>query len=619
MAERPNVHPDEAFQRLLLQFSVAAAQASDPDALIGQFCRETRQFFHVDGVCFWRWVSSEELVATDADGLFSDQLPGLRLKVDEAAIVCEAVRNRKTLYVSHLDPARSVLAARFHGPRSIMAAPLIVASEVVGAAAFLHASDPQFFSDDMAAKATILAGQLGSSLEAGRLSRASREEHRRTEILAEVAHTLHGAPNSSAVIDAIAERLRVLLRTRIVSVVVSEGAGFCLKAVAAESSDLAKLARGRHDRKGLQFAGELAARALAAGEPVTVAIDPSGHSQAGLAPAGTLLAAPFRTSVTEGAVLVYPRDEGAFTQEEKSLVSALTGFAAVALTNAELCASAQAQAHELHQLLDVTSDLNSIGQLDRFMHQFALRAADFLGFSQTCIGLLEDEHFHIRWKAENGQSRSMEAVLPAGAISQTLVGKHVFWSNDLSSIAGATLEGIGDLAIKQFLALPLLGADGRVLGMFAVLNQVDGRGVSPEDIRRAKALAAQAAVALEVTRDLELSEKHRQRAESLMGLALELNSLLRVQDFARSVVSRAASMMQSSFAALVVKHESPGKRRPFTGRNGLRMWSSQSCLSLRKRSVKQSRIRRRPSPASRQRNFLDRSWPQICGWMIARW
>ena len=91
----------------------------------------------------------------------------------------------------------SVLSRRHSSlsARSLMAAPLVVFDEVIGAATFLHDSDDEFFNEDLAAKATILAGQLGSLLEATRLGEASREEHRRAEILAEVAHALHGTPD----------------------------------------------------------------------------------------------------------------------------------------------------------------------------------------------------------------------------------------------------------------------------------------------------------------------------------------------------------------------------------------------------------------------------------------
>src|SRR5205085_2972512 len=135
-------------------------------------------------------------------------------------------------------------------------------------------------------------------------------------ILAEVAQAIYSAPQSAAVIEAVADRLRVLLRTRLVCIMLREGTGFSLNAVAAESPSLGASVRARHDRRGLQFAADLASRAVAAGEPISVAIDPATHALGELVPPGMLIAAPFRTSATQGAVLVYPRQEGIFTAEE---------------------------------------------------------------------------------------------------------------------------------------------------------------------------------------------------------------------------------------------------------------------------------------------------------------
>src|SRR6202023_472473 len=163
---------------------------------------------------------------------------------------------------------------------------------------------------DLADKATILAGQMGSLLEANRLTHVSREEHRRAEILAEVAQSLHAAPESTAVVEAVADRLRVLLRTRLVCLLLREGTAFSLRAVAAESPELAASVRARHDRRGLQFAADLASRAVAAGEPISVAIDPATHALGELVPPGMLIAAAFRTSLIPGAALIYPRQDG---------------------------------------------------------------------------------------------------------------------------------------------------------------------------------------------------------------------------------------------------------------------------------------------------------------------
>src|SRR5207247_5252078 len=68
--------------------------------------------------------------------------------------------------------------------------------------------------------------------------------------------------------------------------------------------------------------------------------------------------------------------------------------------------------------------------------------------------------------------------------------------------------------------------------------------------------AAQVAVALEASRNLDLSERHRTRAEALMSLALELNSLLKLPDLAQSFARRAGDMLGAQTAALAVKQES---------------------------------------------------------------
>src|SRR5712692_8782054 len=545
---------DDSFQKLLLDISDAAARGTDASSLLQLFCRATREFFNVRGTYFWRLVSSEELVGAEADGLMAEHFRGARLKAGESAVAMEAVRSRRTVYVNHLDPLRYPMAGEFH-VRSIMAAPLVVANEIIGTAVFLHDSDPRFFNDDLAAKATILAGQLGSLLEATRLTQASREEHRRVEILAEVAHALHGTPDVSAVIEALADRIRVLLRTRLVCVLLRQEGPFQLRAVAAETPQFANSIRARHDRRALRFSADLAGRAVAAGEPITVSIDPESHAFGDIVPSGMLIAAPFRTSRTQGAILIYPRQEGTFSSEEKSLVSVIAGFGAVAIANAELYGTARAHAQELHQLLEISSELGSIGKLDQFMQAIVVRAADFLGFEFSFVGLMKNSAFHVRWATVKGKPSRVDHILPEGRASRTLAAKEVFWADDASKIGATDLAFIAKSPIRQIVAVPLLGSDGQILGMFGVVDRLDQKGVSEQDIRRARVLAGQVAIALELTRNLHLSEQHRQRAEALMGLALEVGKLLHLPDFAKSFAARAADITGARGVALALSQD----------------------------------------------------------------
>jgi two-component system NtrC family sensor kinase len=555
LVQGPNPRSDEAFQKLLLRFSAAAAQGTDVPSLIRLFCRETRAFFQVSGVYFWQCLSTDDMVGAEADGLMAEHFRGLHLKASESAVAGEAVKKRRTIFVNFLDAARYPRAFEFQA-RAMMAAPLVVSNEVLGAVAFLHDSDPGFFNDDQAAKATIVAGQLGSLLEARRLTEVSREDHRRAEILAQVAHALHGNPDVAAVIEALADRIRVLLRTKLVCVFMRQDGPYELRGIAADAPQLANSARARYDRTALRFAADVATRAVSAGEPITVSIDAASHSLGDFLPSGMLLAAPFRTSRTQGAILVYPRADGIFSTDERSLVAAVAGFGAVAVANAELYSTARNQAHELHQLLEISTELRSIGHLDKFLEAFVVRAADFLGFGRCLIGLLEDGVFRVRLGAEKGEARHLDLMFPEGIATKALAAKEVFWTDDASQLAGANAEAIAQFNIKQLLLVPLFGTDSEVMGMFGVLDRLDQADISQEDIRRARALAAQISVALEVVRNLHRSEEHRKRAEALMGLAFELSSLVHVPDFNRRFVMRAAELSGAKAAALALFEDS---------------------------------------------------------------
>jgi PAS domain S-box-containing protein len=547
-SDPPNA--DRAFQELLLEVSAKAAERADAASLIQFFCRATREFFQVSGVYFWRRYAGDELIGEQADGKLAERFIGLHLVPQQSAVTSEAVRARRTIFVNDWRNNPAFPRAQQFGARSLMAAPLIVFDEVIGAATFLHDSDEGFFNDDLAAKATILAGQLGSLLEATRVAETSREEHRRAEILADVAHALHGTPDVAAVIEALADRLRVLLRTRLVSVLLRHEGPFELRAVSAETPQLARSFRAGHDRQTIRFAADLAQRAVTAGEAITISISGDQHSLGALVSGGTLIAAPFRTTRTQGAILVYPRAESPFTAEERSLVTAITGFGAVAVAHAELCATAQGQARDLHQLLEISSELSSSRDLEHSLQAFVVRAADFLGFGRCFVALDENGEFHVRYGADRGVPQRVDYIFPEGVGTRALRAKEVFWSDDLTQLPGANLKA--EFQARQLLTVPLLGADGAVLGMFGVLDRLDQSGISQLDIRRARTLAAQVSVVLEVAHNLYQSEQNRRRAEAITKLARQVDGVLRLPDFARKFVACAAELTGARAAAVAL-------------------------------------------------------------------
>ena len=593
---------DESFQKLLLRIAAKSGERPDPNKLIRLFCQATREFFDVSGVYFWRCQAGDELVGEHAAGKMAQRFVGLRLRPMESTVTAEAVRQRRTIFANHVQ-STAFPAAREFEARSLLAAPLLVFNEVVGAVTFLHDSNDEAFNEDFAAKAKILAGQLGSLLEAARLGEASREEHRRAEILADVAHALHGSPDVSAVVEALADRLRLLLRTRLVCVLLRREGPFELKAVSAETPQLATSARARHDRQTLRFAADLAHRAVAAGEPLTLSIGADVHSLGNLVSPGMLIAAPFRTARTQGAILIYPRQDGIFTAEERALVAVIAGFGAVAVAHAELHATAQSQAEELHQLLEISLELSASGDLDRFLQAFVVRASGFLAFGRCFIALLENDQFQVRYGVERGEPRPVDSIFPEGVASNTLRSKEVFWTDEASRVPGVNVEIVSKYKVHQFLAVPLLGASGKLLGMFGLLDRLDGTGISQEDIRRARALSNQAAVVLEVASNLHLSEQHRRRAEALIELARDIDGSLHLPEFASRFVRHAAELTSSRGGLLALWQEgrwqavalhqsqpvlSTSEVLPPPERRGLESFSEKAERSLVKREAQTS-------------------------------
>jgi len=341
---------DARFCELLLGFSAAASPGLSSRELLQLFCRRGRAYFGATAAYLWQFLPPDQLEGWEADGGMAEQFRGMRLKTAETAFLVEAIQSRKARYVNSLDVSRYPLAAKFEA-RSALIAPLVVVGNVIGAAVWTHSADPDYFREDHVEKAAILAGQLGALVETARLREQTREEERRSEVLLDLARSMRGAAEASRLLSLVAEKLRLLLQSPLVCVFAGAGGGFQLAAAEAWDPALSASILARREGKGLDFAADISRRAVAAGELITVSVNPASHRLGDVVPAGTLLAAPFSTSSEEGAVLVYPRREATFTGEEKTLAGAVATFAALALSSAGLFKTASSAAHEVNNLL----------------------------------------------------------------------------------------------------------------------------------------------------------------------------------------------------------------------------------------------------------------------------
>jgi PAS domain S-box-containing protein len=266
--------------------------------------------------------------------------------------------------------------------------------------------------------------------------------------------------------------------------------------------------------------------------------------------AGESVVAPVLTARTAAALVAHCGPGSSVELESQAALVA--SVCAIVLSERELSATIEGQAHDLERLLEISSELGGIVERDPFLQKFVVRAAQFLGYGRAFVALMEEDVCRIRWVAEEGQARQLTVDLRAPLTRRVLESGKPFHTEDVTLVPGINRDLAAAHKVKQYLAIPLIGSNGRSLGMFGVLDRLDGQPISAEDVQRGQALAAQVGLVLEAAQNLHLAEQHRRRAEDLMSLALDLNSSDGLSEFVRRFTPRAAGLLDAASAALVL-------------------------------------------------------------------
>jgi len=261
----------------------------------------------------------------------------------------------------------------------------------------------------------------------------------------------------------------------------------------------------------------------------------------------SILCAPIRTSRTNGLLVVLLDNNHILSAAEKELVGTMIRLASLALSNAEISIVSQAQRDEVQELLEICAAMGSTPS-EKFFQKFVVSAASFLNFRASFLALLEDGVCRMRWSSRAGASRPLELELDSLIMRQVIATKEPYWSEE----EGAGLGAENGAHLDQLFAIPLVGTDGACLGILGLLDRVDHAPLSPEDVRRAKMLAAQAAVAVEGARNLAVSDGHRRRAETLVAFALELGPAIEIEELTAKFTGRAAELLQARIAFMAL-------------------------------------------------------------------
>ena len=356
----------------------------------------------------------------------------------------------------------------------------------------------------------------------------------------------------------VADTVRTIFELDVVGMLVRDGATFLLDAVSGPPEQ--RIANSALISRARSFA----VQAIERGEIVPFRL--AGKPGNGKIHHGVVQ--PLVTAHAAAALVALRTAE--FSADEISALRTIGNVARMALENRELESFSSAQRQHLDQLLEISTELASTSRLDSFLQKFVVRAADFLGFDRAFVAVADGAECRIHWGSINGVANHVDIDLAGYATTQRIFEtKEPYVTEDVSEMP-STEKGErlrSDYGIKQYLGVPLLTGDGRVLGILGLLDNKTEGGISEEHIHRAKALGAEVAVAVEATQNLHLSEQHRKRAEDLMEMALDLGSALRLPDFVRNFTGRVAGTMQARCAVLALAQ---GNRLECVGFHGLK-------------------------------------------------
>jgi signal transduction histidine kinase/CheY-like chemotaxis protein len=484
----------------------AIASVRDLDVLLGQVTRSISErfgWYHVGVFLLDRSEEYAVLQAASSEGGQRMLARGHRLKVGESGIVGFVTGAREPRIA--LDVGQD--AVFFDNPdlprtRSEMALPLAVGGRVIGALD-VQSTEPAAYDDEDVALLRILADQVAIAIENVRLFERTQQALREVEAIHRQYIEREWAKE------------------------------------AAERHDLAY----EYRRRGVPplddaWTPELS-EALSGGEVVASRADnPSwgdGHAKAALA-------APikYRDQVIGVLDLQETAESRQWTEDEITLVQAISDQVGLALENARLFADTQRRAEELAAInrigLSVNSDLDLTGVLSALYRELR-RILDvesfYVALYDANSGMLE---FPLMIGEEGPIKLEPQYMDESpGVTGYVIQSRQALHLSDLRAVpedAPYQVIDVDEEPTRSYIGVPLISRD-RVIGVLSVQSSQPG-AYSEEDVELLTTIATQASTAIENARAYErltetaeeLREIDRFKTQFLANMSHELRTPL---------------------------------------------------------------------------------------------
>lgn len=473
------------------------------------------------------------------------------------------VRERRPLVYANLaaDPAwRDTPIARAFGYRAMVAVPLIVKEQVLGALKVLDAEARPFPPEEISFLRT-LATQAALAIDNARLFAARREEAEVSAALLRLAEAIEGVQDLERVLDVVVATTADLLEGTQCLLFLHDQGTDALRPAAA--SGLPEAHRDAFlSLTALADLPEVRA-ALAGPEPVVLSGDSPGLAATPalgdtLAVRAMMLIPLVSGGRSMGVIGLHtPGERRALAGKQVTLARGIAAHAAVAIDRAQLFGQTQRRLRETETLLNVARALSATLDPGEAMRRVAAEIGRTLGADMVGAYLADETHhvlhpiagYHV---PERLRATFTEFSIPlAGhqALEEAWRSHQPLVATDAATDPRIDRAAFERLPHRSLLFVPMI-AKGEPIGGFVAIWWTERRRLEGQEIQLVQGISDQAAVFVENARLYSEATRHRREAEELARLARMLTESLDAIDVSQRIAESALGLMGARFAVV---------------------------------------------------------------------